>query len=137
MSLMLVLHIIFLIIWSASLLYFPQLFANQAFAKDIKNQTDIVLMQYRLYAHVMTPSALLTIAAGIWLIFERGFHGGWLPVKLVLVLFMVIFHAYCGKLMDGLIRHHVQQRVVYYQILLLIPLLLITNVIMLVVSKPF
>ena len=43
-------------------------------------------MQRWLYAFLMTPSALLTVGFGIWLIFERGFEGGWLQVKLALVV---------------------------------------------------
>jgi protoporphyrinogen IX oxidase len=133
MPLMLTLHIVFLIIWSASLLYLPELFVHYALAEDVNGQKQSLLMQRRLYAHVMTPSALLTVVAGIWLIFERGFEGGWLPVKLTLVLFMVVFHTYCGKLMRELTQH----RITYYRLLLFVPVLLIMGVVTLVVSKPF
>jgi protoporphyrinogen IX oxidase len=137
MPLMLTLHIVFLIIWSASLLYLPQLFVHHALAEDTDSQKQAIRMQGKLYAHIMTPSALLTVIAGIWLIFERGFHGGWLPVKLALVLCMVVFHTYCGKLLRELIHERVRHGVIYYRLLWPIPALLIIGVVTLVVSKPF
>jgi len=137
MLLILTLHIVFLIIWSASLLYLPQLFVSHALSEDAERRRYAILMQRRLYAHVMTPSALLTILAGTWLLFERGFQGGWLPVKLALVQLMVFFHVYCGKLMKEIIHHHPHHQAAYYWVLPLIPALLISGVVILVVGKPF
>lgn len=137
MSLMLSVHIAFLLIWSAALLYFPHLFVRQATHDDPDARRQSMLMQRTLYAFVMTPCALLTVIAGGWLLFERGFSGGWLHVKLVLVLLMVFFHVYCGNLMDEFKRHHVQRRLLFYKLLPLAPALLITAVVTLVVAKPF
>lgn len=137
MSFMLSLHIVFLLLWSAALLYFPQLLTSQATAEDVGVQRRAIHMQRTLYAYVMTPSALLAVVAGTWLIFERGFGGGWLPVKLSLVLLMVFFHLYCGALMADFIRERVQRRLWFYRALPLLPALLITAVVSLVVAKPF
>ncbi len=137
MSLMLSTHIAFLLIWSAALLYFPQLFVRQAAHEDTDARQSAILMQRTLYAHVMTPSALLAVLAGIWLIFERGFTGGWLHVKLALVLLMVFYHVYCGTLMAEFKREHVRRRLFFYRILPVVPMLLITGIITLVTAKPF
>lgn len=134
---MLSLHIVFLLLWSAALVYFPQLFVVQVRAKDVEDERQIVHMQRTLYAIVMTPSALLTVLAGIWLIFERGFGGGWLQVKLALVLLMVVFHTYCGALMSEFRYHRVRHRLLFYRMLPLVPALLVTAVVVLVVAKPF
>ncbi|GAB3540606.1 protoporphyrinogen oxidase HemJ [Noviherbaspirillum agri] len=136
MSLMLSLHIVFLLVWSAALLYFPQLFVRQA-SDDDDAQHRAYHMQRTLYAYVMTPSALLAVAAGSWLIFERGFSGGWLHVKLTLVLLMVFFHAFCGALMDDFRHERVRRRLWFYRVLPVVPGALITGVITLVVAKPF
>ncbi len=137
MPLMLTLHIVFLLLWSAALLYFPQLLVRQAIADDNDAQRRAIKMQRTLYAWVMTPSALLTVVAGMWLIFERGFAGGWLHVKLALVLLMVFFHVYCGTLMDQFRREHVQRNLWFYRLLPLLPALLIVGVVTLVTGKPF
>jgi protoporphyrinogen IX oxidase len=94
-------------------------------------------MQRTLYALVMTPAALLTVLAGMWLVFERGFVGGWLPVKLALVMLMTFFHAYCGSLMEDFRHNRVRHRLWYYRMLPGAPLVLITAVVTLVVWKPF
>ena len=138
MSLMLTLHIAFLLIWSGTLLYFPQLLTQQASSDDAESRQQALKMQHGLYAFVMTPSGLLTIVFGSWMLFERGFSGGWLPVKLALVLMMVFFHVYCGNLMERL-KHEPEaaHSPWFYRLLLVPPILLIPAVIALVVQKPF
>jgi putative membrane protein len=136
MPVMLSLHIVFLILWSATLLYLPWLFLYQATITEPDRHRDAVAMQTHLYSWVMTPSALLTILAGIWLIFERNFQGGWLHAKLALVMLMVFFHAYCGKLIDDL-RHGGKRHPAFYPVLAVAPAALIIVVVTLVVAKPF
>ena len=136
MSLMLTLHIAFLLLWSGTLLYFPHLLAQQASAQDDEDHQRLLKMQHTLYAFVMTPSGLLTIIFGGWMVFERGFSGGWLPVKLTLVLAMVFFHVYCGNLMEQL-KEGAAHSKWFYRMLLAPPMLLIPGVIALVVQKPF
>lgn len=137
MSIMLTLHIIFLLLWSGALLYFPQLVVRQATVDEEEAERDAARMQRTLYAFVMTPAGILTVLAGSWLVFERGFSGGWLHVKLTLVLFMALFHAYCGSLMDAFRHKRVRHRLWYLRILPLLPILLIAAVVTLVVNKPF
>jgi len=134
---MLTLHIAFLLIWSGTLLYFPQLLVQQASAADPDSRQQALKMQHGLYAFVMTPSGLLTIVFGSWMLFERGFAGGWLPVKLALVLVMVFFHLYCGNLMEQLKEQEAAHSPWFYRLLLVPPALLIPAVITLVVQKPF
>lgn len=137
MSLMLSLHIAFLVLWSGTLLYFPYLLAQQASAHDDEDHQRLLRMQHTLYAYVMTPAGLLTIIFGSWMVFERGFTGGWLPVKLALVLAMVFFHVYCGNLMEQLKGKGPTHSIWFYRMLLAPPVLLIPAVIALVVQKPF
>jgi putative membrane protein len=137
MSIMLTLHIAFLLLWSGTLLYFPHLLAQQASAEDDEDHQRLLKMQHTLYAFVMTPAGLLTIIFGSWMVFERGFSGGWLPAKLTLVLAMVFFHVYCGNLMEQLRQEGSAHSVWFYRLLLLPPMLLIPAVIALVVQKPF
>lgn len=137
MSLMLSLHIAFLVLWSGTLLYFPHLLAQQASAHDDEDHQRLLKMQHTLYAYVMTPAGLLTIIFGSWMVFERGFSGGWLPVKLTLVLGMVFFHVWCGNLMEQLKGGKPAHAIWFYRLLLAPPMLLIPAVIALVVQKPF
>ena len=131
------LHIVFLALWSATLLCLPLLLARQAAEPGEPGRVQLEHMQRWLYAFIMTPSALLTVAFGVWLIFERGFEGGWLPVKLALVLAMGLFHVYCGHLMGDRTEARAGRRPAYYYALLLAPTLLIVAVVTLVTAKPF
>jgi putative membrane protein len=137
MLLALSLHIAFLSLWSATLVYLPQLFLRQAMAEDPDIRLQLEHMQRWLYAYVMTPSALLTVAFGIGLVFERNFEGGWLPVKLAFVLLMGLFHGYCGHVMVNLQRRRAMHRPLYYRVLPVAPALLILAVVTLVAAKPF
>lgn len=115
----------------------PMLFLRQAAEPDPAGRRRVMLMQRWLYAAVMTPSGLLTVIFGIWLIFERGFEGGWLPVKLALVVGMGLYHVYCGHLMMQLKCDAEMHRLAYYRALPLAPALLILGVVALVTGKPF
>lgn len=137
MSVVLSAHIVFLVVWSASLLYFPQLVVRQATIEEEEAERDAARMQRTLYAFVMTPAGVLTVLAGSWLVFERGFTGGWLHAKLTLVLFMTFFHAYCGQLMDAFRHRHIRHQLLYFKLLPLVPTVLITAVVTLVTAKPF
>ena len=131
------LHIAFVAVWAASLIYFPCLFFQQSHEEEPERHERLMLLQRWIYAHVMTPSALIAVIVGAWLIIERGFAGGWLHVKLAIVLLMVFFHAYCGKLMVDLKRHGFVRSDAFYRLLPAVPSILIVAVVTLVVGKPF
>ena len=57
------------------------------------------LMERKLFFGIMTPGAVLTLAFGTWLWLGAGYEGVWLPLKLVLVALLVLYHLWCGKLL--------------------------------------
>jgi putative membrane protein len=122
------LHVAFLAVWSAALVYFPLLFVEHRRTEDRLRADRIVLLQRWIYAKVMTTSALATVAAGTWLVFERGFGGGWLHVKLALVLGMALFHGFCGHLMVDFKRRGYRYPGLFYRALPAIPAALILGV---------
>jgi putative membrane protein len=95
------------------------------------------LIERWLYAYVLTPSAIAAVLFGTWLIFERDFDGGWLPVKLALVVLMGLFHVHCGHIMIQLKRGKAIRWPAYYRVLPIAPALLITAIVVLVTGKPF
>lgn len=115
----------------------PLLFAREITAPDPKSAAETHLMSRWIYAYVMTPSALATVLFGLWLIFERGFTGGWFPIKLLLVVVMGLFHVYCGHVMIKLKRGGAIRWPAYYRALPVAPALLIVAIVTLVTGKPF
>lgn len=123
--------------WSAALLYIPFVFLRQVTAREPQAIAEAERAQRWIYAGIMTPSAIAAVGFGIWLIFERSFAGGWLPVKLALVVLMGLYHVYCGHVMMALKRGKAIRRALYYRVLPLAPALLIVAIVTLVTGKPF
>ena len=63
------LHIIFMVAWFAGLFYLPRLFVYhaQATADDTIGIARFKVMERKLFFGIMTPSAILTLAFGLWL----------------------------------------------------------------------
>jgi putative membrane protein len=106
------LHIVFMVTWFAGLFYLPRLFVYHALAEDQVSKERFKIMERKLFWGIMTPGAVLTIVFGLWLWLGFGFSGAWLYAKLALVVVLIGYHAWCGKLMldlraDRNIRSHV------------------------------
>jgi protoporphyrinogen IX oxidase len=93
------LHIVFMVTWFAGLFYLPRLFVYHALSEDAVSQERFKVMERKLFWGIMAPGAVLTIAFGLWLWLGYGISGAWLHAKLALVVVLVAYHAWCGKLM--------------------------------------
>ncbi|HEY3178747.1 MAG TPA: protoporphyrinogen oxidase HemJ [Casimicrobiaceae bacterium] len=134
------LHIISMVTWFAGLFYLPRLFVYHALATadDRVGIERFKTMERKLYHGIMTPAAVLTIAFGLWLWLGYGITGGWLYVKLALVVLLVAFHIYLGKLMRDFARDRNLHSHVFYRWLNEIPALpILIAIVFLVVMKPF
>jgi len=134
------LHIIFMVAWFAGLFYLPRLFVYhaQAAADDAIGIARFKVMERKLFFGIMTPSAVLTLAFGLWLWLGYGITGGWLHAKLALVALLVAYHVYLGVLMKAFAQDRNRHGHVFYRWLNEIPALpILVAVVFLVVMKPF
>lgn len=129
-------HIIFVISWFAGLFYLPRLFVNHAMVEDAATRERLALMEHKLY-RFMTPLGILAVVFGFWLWFGYGFGGGWLHAKTTLVLFLIAYHLYCGKLLRDFAAGRNKRSHVWYRVFNEVPVLVMFAVIFLVVLKPF
>lgn len=129
------LHIIFVTSWFAGLFYLPRLFVNHAMADGLVADR-LVLMERKLY-RFMAPLALLAMSFGLWLWLGYGITGKWMNVKLGLVMVLVAYHLYCGKLLKDFALGRNKHGHVWYRWFNEIPVLLLAAVVILVVVKPF
>lgn len=131
-------HIVFVVTWFAGLFYLPRLFVYHALASDATSLERFKIMERKLYYGIMTPSAVLALGLGVWLWlgWPQVFQGTWLHIKLALVLVLVVYHAYCGKLLIDLRRDRNRHGHVYYRWLNELPVLLLIAIVILVVVKP-
>ena len=131
------LHIIFMVTWFAGLFYLPRLFVYHAMASDAVSIERFRVMERKLFWGIMTPGALLTVAFGTWLWLGWDFHGAWLHAKLALVVLLIVYHVWCGKLMLDFRRDRNRHGHVWYRWFNEVPVLFLVAIVILVVVKPF
>ena len=131
------LHVIFMVTWFAGLFYLPRLFVYHAMANEAESRERFKIMERKLYFGIMTPGAILTVLFGAWLWLGYGITGGWLHAKLALVIVLVAYHVYCGKLLRDFKRDRNRHGHVWYRWFNELPVLILIGVVILVVVKPF
>ncbi len=128
-------HIIFVTSWFAGLFYLPRIFVNLAMAKEDAERERLLLMSHKLYRFV-TPIAALALLFGLWLWLGYGITGVWLHIKLTLVVILVAYHFYCGRLLALFKQGRNTHSHVWYRWFNEIPVLLLMAVVILVTVKP-
>ena len=130
-------HLFFVIAWFAGLFYLPRLFVYHAAATDAISLARFKMMERRLYYGIMMPSMIGTLALGLWLWLGYGFKGGWLHVKLVLVLVLIAYHFTCGAWLRAFAQDRNTHSENFFRVANEIPLLPLLAILVLVVVKPF
>ena len=130
------LHIIFMVTWFAGLFYLPRLFVYHSMSEDKISHDRFVIMERKLYWGVMTPGAIFTILFGVLLIQYHGLPG-WLQLKIVLVIFLVIYHIWCGIILNNFKKEENKKSHKWYRFFNEIPVVILSAIIYLVIFKPF
>jgi putative membrane protein len=133
------LHIVFVTSWFAGLFYLPRILVNLAqVPQDGAERDRLLLMASKLY-RFMAPLALLAIVFGVWLLagYGIGLGAGWMIAKIVLVLVLIGYHAWCGKLLKDFRQGTSRRSHVWFRWFNEVPVLLLLAVVILVVVKPF
>lgn len=131
------LHIIFMVTWFAGLFYLPRLFVYHAMSNDKTSQDRFKIMERKLFWGIMTPGAILTILFGVLLWKVYGIDGHWLHAKMGLVLLLIVYHVYCGKILNRFKHDKNESSHVFYRWFNEIPVLMLVGIIFLVELKPF
>ena len=129
-------HIIFVVSWFAGLFYLPRIFVNHAMATEPAEIARLKLMEYKLYRFV-TPIAGLAVIFGLWLWLGYGIGGNWMVVKFLLVLLLLGYHHYCGKLVKQFAADLNTRSHIFYRWFNEIPVLVLVAIVILVTVKPF
>ncbi|MGW8248343.1 MAG: CopD family protein [Acidiferrobacterales bacterium] len=129
-------HIIFVITWFAALFYLPRLFVYHADTTDDIGNERFKVMERKLFV-MMTIGGTLAILFGLWLWLGFGITGTWLHIKLALVLVLIGYHIYCGKIVSDFRNNRNRRNDRFYRMLNEFPTLILFAVVILVVVKPF
>ena len=133
------LHLIAVISWMAGLLYLPRIFVYHS-----ENNNEIIssvfkTMERKLFYYIMTPAMVLSWLFGIILIHEVGFEqltSLWLQLKLILVVFLTVYHFYLGFLLNQFKLDQNKKTSKFYRYINEIPTLFLILIVFIVVFKP-
>ena len=131
-------HIVFVASWFAGLFYLPRIFVNLAMEKEPAAVSRLLVMARKLY-RFMTVIAVVALACGLglWLGYGIGQGQGWMHAKLGVVLLLVGYHAYCGRLLTAFERGENRRPDRWYRIFNELPVFALIAAVALVVVKPF
>ncbi|WP_455217129.1 protoporphyrinogen oxidase HemJ [Kaarinaea lacus] len=133
-------HVIFMTTWFAGLFYLPRLFVYHAMSEDEISNERFKVMERKLFYGIMTPGGIITIILGLVLLYgyawEAFSNSIWLHAKLALVVVLVIYHIYCGKLLIDFKMDRNTKSHVYYRWFNEFPVLLLIAIVILVIVRP-
>lgn len=132
-------HIIFVITWFAGLFYLPRLFVHHAMTEEQNCKDRFKIMERKLYRFT-TPSMALTIVLGSLLLasnWSAYASSGWFYAKLALILLLIIYHLWCGKIVKAFASDNNTKSHVWYRWFNEAPVLALFAIVILVVVKPF
>jgi len=133
-----VFHLLFVMSWFAGLFYLPRIYVNLAQAQGEDTYSCLLGMAQRLY-RFMSHLGALAIVFGLWLYMGYGLgrDGGWMHAKLALVLLLLGYHVYCGRLLKRFAARSNPHGQRYYRWINELPVVLLLLVLILVVVRPF
>lgn len=133
-------HVIFMVSWFAGLFYLPRLFVYHASSSDEISNERFKIMERKLFYGIMTPAAIITIVLGFWMLIDYAWQAYslmlWLQIKLLIVALLIIYHAYCWKLLKLFKEDNNTHSHVYYRWFNEIPVFMLIGSIILVIVKP-
>ncbi len=132
-------HIISVVTWFAALFYLPRLFVYHAMADDIPSQARFKIMERKLYRGIMNPSAVVAVGLGVLLIVLQPFwlQQGWLHAKITLVVALIVYHLYCGRLLRAFAEDRNPHGHVWYRWFNELPVIVLIAAVLLVEFKPW
>ena len=141
MNYLIAVHLIAVVCWFAGLFYLPRLFVYHASSDNLSVKDQFKVMEYKLYFYIMMPSMAFTVLTGMFLftLYVFGAHAamGWLELKLLLVMLLVIYHFFCGHCLELFRRDANIYSGRFYRILNEVPTVLLIAIMILAVVQPF
>jgi putative membrane protein len=134
------LHIIAVVCWFAAIFYLPRLYVYHAMSEDQISRDRFKIMERKLYRGIMTPSAVLTVIFGAWVVSynpQYYFASGWFHAKLGLVVLLLIYHGVCYRYLIAFRDDRNTRSHVFYRLFNEIPIVLLIAIVILAVVKPF
>jgi putative membrane protein len=122
------------------LLYLPRLFVYHSELQPGSSEYNLfITMERKLMKIIMMPAMILTFFLGTWLAYIYGFKnlGSWFHAKMSLVIIMLIFHHFLGRIRIDFENKRNKHKAKFYRYINEIPTLLMIAIVILVIVKPY
>ncbi|MCL7930803.1 protoporphyrinogen oxidase HemJ [Halomonas llamarensis] len=135
-------HLIAMVTWFAALFYLPRLYVYHAMARD-KNETTSMetfkIMERKLYRGIMTPSMIVVLIFGGWMLFlnPAWLSQGWMHTKLLLVVLLVAYHHVCLIYLKQFAQDRCKKGNVFFRWFNELPVVALLIIVILAVLKPY
>ena len=133
-------HLIGMVTWFAGLFYLPRLYVYHAMSDDAVSIERFKVMERKLFFGITTPGGIFTLLVGLWMLYDYAWAAFgdqlWLQIKLLLMLVLVAYHLYCGKLLLDFRHDRNQRNHVWFRWFNELPVLLLIAIVLLAVLKP-
>ncbi len=131
-----ILHIAGILLWSAGLIALPLMLAQHKEQDGQFQYQRIRRFTHYGYTHLLTPAAVIAVAAGTALLFLRGVFVPWMFAKLVFVAALVALHAWIGGLVVHMGEHTNEEQPSPTLPLVIGGFVLLLIILLLVLTKP-
>ncbi len=131
-------HVTFVVAYFAGLFYLPRLFVYHADARDALSHDRFVIMERRLYGLTHIAGGL-AVLLGIMLVVTAPdlLKMHWLHAKLTLVVLLIVYQAWCKKLLVALREGKNTRSAKWFRVFNEVPAVLLIGIAILAVVKPF
>ncbi|MDR5898886.1 protoporphyrinogen oxidase HemJ [Halomonas vilamensis] len=135
-------HLIAMVTWFAALFYLPRLYVYHAMARDkneITSMETFKIMERKLYRGIMTPSMIVVLIFGIWMLYlnPAWLSQGWMHTKLLLVVLLVAYHHVCLIYLKQFAQDRCKKGHVFFRWFNELPVVALLIIIILAVLKPY
>jgi putative membrane protein len=131
------LHVVFVVGWFAGVLYLPRLYVHLAAVDDATTRARLLLMARKLLVFT-SGLGLVAVVLGMWLLGQgAAMKAGWMQAKLLLVLVVIGYHAWCAVVYARLAGGAASRSPAGFRWFNEVPVLLLTAIVVLVIVKPF
>jgi len=132
------LHIVAVVTWFSGLFYLPRLFVNHRMDCNEVLHERFVIMERKLFWAITTPSAVVTVGLGSWLLISNwGYFMAWwwMHAKLTLVALLLIYHYFCWHYMIQLRNGTCTRSHKFFRLFNELPTPILVAVVILIVVK--
>jgi putative membrane protein len=140
-----VIHIVGFVAWFSGLFYLGRMFVYHTEANELQQpDSDILkrqfeLMQQRVYKIICNPAMMITWTAGTMMIFFYGMEwfkaNSWLHIKILLLIFLTVYHVMCKKQMLKLASNKMSFSSFQFRLFNEVPTLFLVTIVSLAIFK--